>query len=203
MRRYSTLIGLAILFTHDLHSHPRMKFWPGRSPAYRQTTLMETGLGDLVTDTFRFAVRQAEGKNYRYVHIAVTADGQIRDTFLTGGIVVADIFKVLSLGLGLDDRAGYPLLTIYMTGKEIKSMLEVQTSIAPIKHDAQLQVSGVRFTFNPHRIPFDRVVSVAVQDEDGVFPCVADLGEKFKGSGGLPDPLNLLVSPVGIEPTTY
>jgi 5'-nucleotidase / UDP-sugar diphosphatase len=139
------------------------------SPAYRQTTLTETGLGDLIADAFRFTVRQVEGKNYRYVHIAVTADGQIRDTFLTGGIAVADIFKVLSLGLGLDDRAGYPLLTIYMTGEEIRSMLEVQTSIAPIKHDAQLQVSGVRFTFNPHRIPFDRVISVAVQDEDGAF----------------------------------
>jgi hypothetical protein len=69
----------------------------------------------------------------------------------------------------MDDRAGYPLLTIYMTGKEIRSMLEVQTSIAPIKHGAQLQVSGVRLKFNPHRVPFDRVISVAVQDEDGAF----------------------------------
>ena len=139
------------------------------SPAYRQGILAETGLGDLVTDAFRFAVRQAEGKNYRYVHIAITADGIIRDTFLTGGITVADAFKVLSPGLGMDDRAGHPLITFYLTGKELRSLLEVQTSIAPIKHGAQLQVSGVRFTFNPHRIPFDRVVSVAVQDEDGAF----------------------------------
>ncbi|MBU1744172.1 MAG: 5'-nucleotidase C-terminal domain-containing protein, partial [Proteobacteria bacterium] len=139
------------------------------SSAYRQAILAETGLGDLVTDAFRFAVRQVEGKNYRNVHIAVTFDGMIRDTFLTGGIAVADIFKVLSLGLGMDDRAGHPLLTFYLTGKEIRSVLEVQTSIAPMKHDAQMQVSGVRFTFNPHRVPFDRVVSVAVQDEDGAF----------------------------------
>ena len=145
------------------------------SPAYRQTTLVETGLGDLITDAFRFAVRQAEGKNYRHVHIAVTSDGMIRDTFLSGGIAVADIFKVLSLGLGMDDRAGHPLLTFHLTGREIRSMLEVETSIAPIKHDAQLQVSGVRFTYNPHRVPFDRVVSVAVQDEDGAFrPLVPD-----------------------------
>ncbi|MCX5825372.1 MAG: bifunctional UDP-sugar hydrolase/5'-nucleotidase [Deltaproteobacteria bacterium] len=139
------------------------------SPAYRQGILAETGLGDLVTDAFRFAVRQAEGKNYRHVHIAVTFDGMIRDTFLSGGIAVADIFKVLSPGLGMDDRAGHPLLTFYLTGKEIRSVLEVETSIAPMKHDAQMQISGVRFTFNPHRIPFDRVVSVAVQDEDGAF----------------------------------
>jgi hypothetical protein len=127
------------------------------------------GLGDLITDAFRFAVRQAEGKNYRYVHIAVTADGIIRDTFLTGGITVADAFKVLSPGLGMDDRAGHPLITFYLTGEELRRMLEIQTSIAPIKHGAHLQVSGVRFTFNPRRVPFDRVVSVAVQDEDGAF----------------------------------
>jgi 2',3'-cyclic-nucleotide 2'-phosphodiesterase (5'-nucleotidase family) len=139
------------------------------SAVYRQGILAETGLGDLVTDAFRFAVRQAEGKNYRHVHIAVTFDGMIRDTFLSGGVAVADIFKVLSPGLGMDDRAGHPLLTFYLTGKEIRSVFEVQTSIAPIKHDAQMQVSGVRFTFNPRRVPFDRVVSVAVQDEDGVF----------------------------------
>ena len=139
------------------------------SPAYRQAILAETGLGDLVTDAFRYAVRQVEGKNHRYVHIAVTADGIIRDTFLTGGIAVADVFKVLSPGLGMDDYAGYPLITFYLTGEELRRMLEVQTSIAPIKHGAQLQVSGVRFTFNPHRVPFDRVVSVTVQDEDGAF----------------------------------
>jgi len=139
------------------------------SPAYRQAILVEMGLGDLITDAFRFAVRQAEGKNYRYVHIAVTADGIIRDTFLTGGITVADAFKVLSPGLGMDDRAGHPLITFYLTGEELRRMLEIQTSIAPIKHGAHLQVSGVRFTFNPRRIPFDRVVSAAVQDEDGAF----------------------------------
>jgi 5'-nucleotidase/UDP-sugar diphosphatase len=139
------------------------------SPAYRQGILAETGLGDLITDAFRFAVRQAEGENYRYVHIAVTADGIIRDTFLTGGITVADAFKVLSPGLGMDDRAGHPLITFYLTGEELRRMLEVQTSIAPIKHGAQLQISGVRFTFNPNRIPFDRVVSVAVQGEGGTF----------------------------------
>lgn len=139
------------------------------SPAYRQGILMEMGLGDLITDAFRFAVRQAEGKNYRHVDVAVTADGIIRDTFLTGGITVADAFKVLSPGLGMDDRAGHPLVTFYLNGKELRRMLEVQTSIAPIKHGAQLQVSGVRFTFNPRRVPFDRVVSVAVQDEKGDF----------------------------------
>jgi len=145
------------------------------SPAYRQMRLTENGIGDMIADAFRFAVRQAEGKNYRHVDIALTTNGQIRDTFLVGKISVADVFKVLPLGLGMDDRPGYPLLSVYLTGKEIESMFEVQPTIAPLKPDAYMQVSGVRFSWNPRRIPFDRVVSVAVQNENGAFvPLVAD-----------------------------
>jgi len=145
------------------------------SPAYRQTRLTENGIGNMIADAFRFAVQQAEGKNYRHVDIALTTDGQIRDTFPAGKISVAEVFKVLPLGLGMDDRPGYPLLSVYLTGKEIKSMLEVQPTIAPLKPDAYMQVSGVRFSWNPRRIPFDRVVAIAVQDGNGVFvPLVAD-----------------------------
>jgi 2',3'-cyclic-nucleotide 2'-phosphodiesterase (5'-nucleotidase family) len=145
------------------------------SPAYRQTRLEENGIGDMIADAFRFAVRQAEGKNYRHVHIALTTDGQIRDAFLVGNISVADVFKVLPLGLGMDDRPGYPLLSIYLTGKEIESMLEVQPTIALLKYDAYMQVSGVRFSWNPRRVPFDRVVSIAVQEENGRYvPLVSD-----------------------------
>ena len=145
------------------------------SSAYGQTKLAETGLGNLIADAYRFAVRRAEGKDYRHVHIAVTFDGIIRDTLLAGKITVADVFKILALGLGMDDRAGYPLLALYLNGAEVRSLLEVQTSIAPMKHDAQFQVSGLRFTYNPCRVPFDRVLSVDVQEEDGAYhPLVAD-----------------------------
>jgi len=145
------------------------------SPAYGQTALTETGLGNLIADAYRFAVRRAEGKDYRHIHIAVTFDGIIRDTFLAGKIAVADVFKILALGLGMDDRAGYPLLALCLTGTEVRNLLEVQTTIAPMKHDAQFQVSGLRFTYNPRRIPFDRVLSVEVQEEDGGYrPIVAD-----------------------------
>ncbi|MBW6484573.1 MAG: bifunctional metallophosphatase/5'-nucleotidase [Syntrophobacterales bacterium] len=145
------------------------------SPAYHQTRLQENGIGNMIADAFRFAVRQAEGKDYRHIDIALTTDGQIRDTFLAGKISVADVFKVLPLGLGMDGRPGYPLLSVYLTGKEIASMLEVQPTIASLKPDAYMQVAGVRFSWNPHRVPFDRVVSIAVQDENGAFvPLVAD-----------------------------
>lgn len=130
----------------------------------------EMGLGNLITDAYRAAVKKAEGNNYEYISLALQPLGLIRDSFQKGKITVADVFQVLSLGLGTDGTAGYPLVAFYVSGKEMKDILEVHTSVAPlIREDAYLQVSGVKFTYNPYRIVFDRVTSVSVQDEKGKY----------------------------------
>jgi hypothetical protein len=77
---------------------------------------------------------------------------------------------VLSLGIGMDGVAGYPLVAFYVSGKELKDVLEVHTTVAPLKkEDAYLQVSGIKFSYNPPRIFFDRVTEVLVQDEKGEY----------------------------------
>ena len=130
----------------------------------------ETGLGDLITDAYRAAVKKAEGANYRHVHFVLQPLGVIRDSFQKGKLTVADIFQVLSLGIGPDRIAGYPLVSFYISGRELKDILEVHTTIAPMKKkDAYLQISGVKFTYNPRRVWFDRVTSVYVRDENGIF----------------------------------
>ena len=130
----------------------------------------ETGLGNLITEAYRAAIRQVEGANYRHVHFALQPLGVIRNSIEKGNITTADIFQVLSLGIGPDKIAGYPLVSFYISGKELKDILEVHTTIAPMKKaDAYLQVSGVKFNYNPRRVWFDRVTSVEVQDENGIF----------------------------------
>ncbi len=130
----------------------------------------ETGLGNLIADSYRYAVKKAEGKDYEHIHLAMEPLGLIRDSFLKGKITTADVFQVLSLGIGKDGVAGYPLLAFYVNGKELKDILEVEASIAPAKKiGAHLQVSGVKFTFNPHRILFDRVRQVSVQNDKGDY----------------------------------
>lgn len=129
----------------------------------------ETGLGNLIADAFRYAARVAEGKNHEHIHLVVDPLGLIRDSFRQGRITVADAFQVLSLGLGTDGVPGYPLVTAYITGREMKDLLEVHTSVATRKADAHLQLSGLRMAYNPHRLPFDRVTSVQVQEADGTY----------------------------------
>ena len=129
----------------------------------------EMGIGNMITDAYRYAIAEAEGSRYDHVHAVVEPLGHIRSSLLKGKITVADLFRVLSLGLGQDGTPGYPLLTAYLTGRELKKLLEVETTVASVKEDAHLQVSGVRCTFNPRRIPFDRVTSVSVMEKDGSY----------------------------------
>jgi len=129
----------------------------------------ETGIGDMITDAFRYAVEKAEGARYRHIDVALQPLGNIRDSFLKGPITVADVFRTLSLGLGTDGSPGYPLVAYYATGKELKDLLEVETTVGKMKNDAHLQFSGINFSYNPHRIPFDRVTSIRVRNAKGVY----------------------------------
>lgn len=129
----------------------------------------ETGLGNMITDAYRYAVEKSEGENYQQIHLVIDPLGLIRDSFRQGRIAASDVFGVLSLGLGMDGVPGYPLVTLYVRGDEIKDLLEVHTSVATRKTDAHFQLSGVKLTYNPRRLPFDRVTEVQVREADGSY----------------------------------
>lgn len=139
------------------------------TPEAVEAASVESGLGNLVTDAFREAVRRAEGEAYRHIHVVVEPVGVLRDTILRGPVSIAAAFQILSLGVGYDGRPGYPLLGLYLYGKELKRLLEVQASIVPMKKDALLQFSGVKLTYNPRRLFFDRVTEASVLEADGAY----------------------------------
>ena len=117
----------------------------------------EEGLGNLIADSFVAAVKKAEGENYVPVDFAVTASGVVRGSLAQGEITVSDAFNVSSLGSGADGSPGYPLVSAYLTGKELKDAFEVDASVTPLMSYAQLYSAGMEWTFNPHRMIFDKV----------------------------------------------
>ena len=48
--------------------------------------------------------------------------------YTKGDITVEDVFNSFSLGIGKDGVAGYPLISAYLTGKELKLAAEVDAS---------------------------------------------------------------------------
>ncbi len=127
----------------------------------------ESPLGNLIADSYRWAVQQAEGESYIPVDFALTAAGVVRESLPQGDVTVSDVFNVSSLGSGADGLAGYPLVSVYITGKDLKNAFEVDASVQPLMSAAQLYFAGMEFEYNPHRMIFNKVTSCAQVLEDG------------------------------------
>ena len=132
------------------------------------------GLGSLVADAFRWAARTLTAEPYEGHTVAVTADGVLRAPLRTGEITTSQAFDVLSMGVGADGTSGFPLVAVYLTGKELKSVAEVDASVTPIMPVAQLYVSGARYSFNTNRMFFNRVYNACLLAGDGTEQEIAD-----------------------------
>jgi 5'-nucleotidase/UDP-sugar diphosphatase len=138
----------------------------------------ESNLGNLIADSLRWYVNQRDfdpKEPKTKVVAAMASNGLIRDELLrgkTGALAVTDVFAAIPLGIGSDDTMGYPLISCYFYASEIKKALEVLTSVYPRKGgDYFLQVSGVKFTYNPRRMIFDRVTDLWMgSEEEGYVP---------------------------------
>ncbi|MCL2808218.1 MAG: bifunctional metallophosphatase/5'-nucleotidase [Coriobacteriia bacterium] len=144
----------------------------------------EEPLGNLIADSYREAVRQAEGSAYQEVDIAVVPRGVIRGSFATGPITVSDAYNVSSLGIGPDRVPGYPLVSIYLTGEELKTMAEVDISVSTLMIDARLYVSGLSYTYNPNRLLLNRVTDVQLMSPEGTLSEL-DSKKLYRVVGGL------------------
>ena len=123
------------------------------------------GLGTLVSDAFLWADRTLNAAYVDDPHtVSVTADGVLRANLPAGDLTAAMAFDVLSMGVGEDGTSGFPLVAVYLTGKELKAAMEVDASVTPIMPAAQLYMSGAKYAFNTKRMFFNRVYDAALTD---------------------------------------
>lgn len=127
----------------------------------------EDTLGNLIADSYIYAVQQAEGEDYIPVDFAVVAAGVIRESFSAGDITTSDVFNVSSLGSGADGSPGYPLISVWITGRELKDAFEVDASVTSLMPAAQIYGSGMTWTWNSHRMILNRVNDCAQVLPDG------------------------------------
>jgi len=135
---------------------------------------MTSGLGDLVTDAFIYAVKKSEGDAYRDISLAFEGFGQIRAPIAKGQVSVNDAFRLLALGIGPDDLSGSGLCVFWLSGAEIKKAFELETTVASSKYDMHLQISGMRFSYQPKAPAFERVRLAEVMTPDGQYQPLED-----------------------------
>jgi len=125
-------------------------------PLPNKPPLTETPFGNFITDAMRLMVEQKTGEP---VHFAIQADGNIRGSVIPGSmshsrnqISFFDLVSQVGLGTGADGQPGYPLVSIYLTGDEMRRVLEISALLSQVLGDAFfLQVSGLRYTYDPDR----------------------------------------------------
>ena len=106
----------------------------------------ESTLGNFVTDAFRYTLNQYSPADP--IVAAFESQGVIRDDFVAGSSGIeafSDVFRVMPLGIGLDDVPGYGLVSFYVTPRDLKSTCEIIGSIVPIEGcDYWVEPSGIR-----------------------------------------------------------
>ena len=127
----------------------------------------ESTLGNVFSDAYQWAVEQATGQD---VAVALTASGVIRESIPVGDVKVSDIFNAASLGVGTEGE----LIAIYLTGADLRNALEVDASVYPLMHSAQLFFSGVEYSFNTNRMIFNKVDYAMLRENDGSLAKIDD-----------------------------
>ena len=156
-----------------------------------------TILANLCTDAFRNATK---------ADIAFTANGMLRSGLIHGksGVqTVYDVFAVAPLGAGVvDSTAGSALVTAYLTGQELKHILEFLLVDNPA-HPGEYfpRASGMRFRYDPARPPLDVVTAIELGDLDRGYRAIDITGSDAR-LYSLTCPLYLGIILVGIPKYT-
>jgi 5'-nucleotidase / UDP-sugar diphosphatase len=137
--RFDNILGTVARAQFDLPNYP---------------PLQESQVGNLIVDAMRLSSQQVMGKR---VDVAVQANGNIRGSIIRGTmphsadyVSFYDIITTIGLGYGRDAYAGYPVVSVYLTGEELRRMLEVSVILRELMGDTFfLQYSGLRYSYNP------------------------------------------------------
>lgn len=126
----------------------------------------ESNLGPLVAD----AIHSYINRNTKTgTDISLVAAGVIRDKILPGLQSASDIFRIMSMGSGNDDVPGYPLARLYVTGKELKRILEILQIAYKNTPENYCFYSGIRVNYDPDKGMLRKINRIDIVNPDGTM----------------------------------
>ena len=134
-------------------------------------------MGHIIADMYRKTVIKYEIEcpnsekmgTGKHIDFAVVPTGIAREDLLKGDITTKDVFNAFSLGIGPDQIAGYPLVSVYLSGREFKNACEIDYTMGTTLGFPLLSlfISGITYEYNPHRMILDKVTKVYLVKDDG------------------------------------
>lgn len=125
---------------------------------------VNSNLGPLIADAIQYYVNK---HNTKGTDISMVAAGMIFDKIRPGVQSVPDIFRVMPLGSGKDEIPGYALSRLYVTGRELKSILEILQVASHSKPANYCYYSGFRVDYDPDKGLFRKIKKIGIVHADG------------------------------------
>jgi 5'-nucleotidase len=125
---------------------------------------IESNLGPLVADAIHYYVNKHGGRG---TDVSLIAAGILFDRILPGVQTAPDIFRVVPLGSGNDNIPGYPLSRLFVTGNELKSILEILQVAYKSSGDNYCYYSGIRVDYDPGKVLLTKIKKVDIVHSDG------------------------------------
>ncbi len=132
----------------------------------------EDPLGDLISDSYIYTAHKVQGGDD--ADVAVMSCGSLTGALKKGSIDTSEVYDMESYGTGEDGTSGYPLVSMYLTGKELKNLAELNASVAGKADGTRMYFSGLSYTVNPHRMIYNRTTDVKLERQDGSKETIKD-----------------------------
>ncbi len=129
-----------------------------------QGDFRSSNLGPMIADAIHSYVNRHSSDG---CDIGMVAVGVIRDWMVPGVMTAPDVFRIMSLGSGDDDLPGYPLARLYVTGKELKNILEILMIAHKSSSSNHCFYSGLRVSYDPGRMLFRKINSIEILGANG------------------------------------
>lgn len=113
----------------------------------------DTEVGNLVTDAYRATLG---------TDIAIQPGGSTAQILYKGDIVEADAFRVVGYGFNTINGLGFRMATFNVTGLELMAGLEFGLSSIELNDEFLIQVSGMKYSYNPLASVGQRLESVEI-----------------------------------------
>jgi 5'-nucleotidase / UDP-sugar diphosphatase len=101
------------------------------------------------------------------IDVSMVAVGVICDKITPGTLSAPDVFRIMMMGEGKDNVPGYPLARIFVTGKELKSVLEVLQMASKSVPANYCYYSGIRVEYDPKGGLLNKIKKIEITDRSG------------------------------------
>jgi len=130
--------------------------------------LKNSNLGPFIADASYYYLNSTGNS----VDFSLVASGTIRENLVAGesGIISApDVFRVMSLGKGAGEVPGYPLVKVYLTGHEIKQLMEALVMSRDKGGDGFIYFSGIKTWIDSEKGLIRKVQKVEINGKEISF----------------------------------